>query len=387
MFQEFPRLWRGFFSLLLVPPAVLAVAAPYQPANDAQVLERVPPPLIRALNDTPDMAKSARLAQAYIEQSRLIGDPRWLGYAQGVLAPWWQQPDPPSPVLLLRATLRQSRHEFTSALADLDTLLDRDPDNAQGWLTRASVLRVQGRFAQARQSCLRTLGLTDDFVTSLCTASVSSLSGSLNPSLKSLEELEAASALRSPGLLAWYWAERTEMLERLGHTSRADQAYLHALKLAPQDLGLRAAYADFLLDQRRPIEALHWVRRSAADEPVDALRLRRLLAAQMLGRPDATLRKQIADGFAAGRRRGEALHLREEARYVLEVELDAPRALALAAQNWSSQREPWDARLLLAAAHAAGDPNAAEPVRQWMKQTGFEDARLGPLLALRGAAP
>lgn len=387
MFQEFPRFWRGFFSLLLVLPAVLAVAAPYQPANDAQVLERVPPPLIRALNDTPDMAKSARLAQAYIEQSRLIGDPRWLGYAQGVLAPWWQQPDPPSPVLLLRATLRQSRHEFTSALADLDTLLDRDPDNAQGWLTRASVLRVQGRFAQARQSCLRTLGLTDDFVTSLCTASVSSLSGSLNPSLKSLEELEAASALRSPGLLAWYWAERTEMLERLGHISRADQAYLHALKLAPQDLGLRAAYADFLLDQRRPIEALHWVRRSAADEPVDALRLRRLLAAQMLGRPDATLRKQIADGFAAGRRRGEALHLREEARYVLEVELDAPRALALAVQNWSSQREPWDARLLLAAAHAAGDPNAAEPVRQWMKQTGFEDARLDPLLALRGTAP
>ena len=387
MFQEFPRFWRGFFSLLLVLPAVLAVAAPYQPANDAQVLERVPPPLIRALNDTPDMAKSARLAQAYIEQSRLIGDPRWLGYAQGVLAPWWQQPDPPSPVLLLRATLRQSRHEFTSALADLDTLLDRDPDNAQGWLTRASVLRVQGRFAQARQSCLRTLGLTDDFVTSLCTASVSSLSGSLNPSLKSLEELEAASALRSPGLLAWYWAERTEMLERLGHISRADQAYLHALKLAPQDLGLRAAYADFLLDQRRPTEALHWVRRSAADEPVDALRLRRLLAAQMLGRPDATLRKQIADGFAAGRRRGEALHLREEARYVLEVELDAPRALALAAQNWSSQREPWDARLLLAAAHAAGDPNAAEPVRQWMKQTGFEDARLDPLLALRGTAP
>jgi Tfp pilus assembly protein PilF len=385
--QHSPRFRRGIFlSALLALPAA-AVAAPYQPADDAQVLARVPPPLLHNAADLSDPAQAARLAQAYVEQARQIGDPRWLGYAESVLAPWWQQPEPPSPVLLLRATLRQSRHEFTSALADLDMLLKRDPRNAQAWLTRATILRVQGRYAEARQSCLRTLGLTDDFVTSLCTVSVSGLAGSLRPALKSLESLEAASALRSPELVAWYWAERTEMLERLGDVRGADAAYVHALKLAPQDLGLRAAYADFLLDQRRPAEALHWAQQNAADEAIDALRLRRVLAAQALGQPDAKLREQLADAFAAARRRGEDPHLREEARYLLEVERDAPRALALAVENWATQREPMDARLLLAAAQAAGKPQAAQALRQWLKETGYEDARLAPLLARQGAAP
>jgi Tfp pilus assembly protein PilF len=388
LLQHVPRSRRGiFFSALLALPAAAAVAAPYQPADDAQVLARVPPPLLRNAADLSDPAQAARLAQAYIEQARQIGDPRWLGYAESLLAPWWQQPEPPSPVLLLRATLRQSRHEFTSALADLDVLLRRDPRNAQAWLTRATILRVQGRYAEARQSCLRTLGLTDDFVTSLCAASVSGLAGSLRPALKSLESLETASALRSPELVAWYWAERTEMLERLGDVGRADAAYVHALKRAPQDLGLRAAYADFLLDQRRPAEALQWARQNTADDAVDALRLRRVLAAQALGQPDAKLREQLADAFAAARRRGEDPHLREEARYLLEVERDAPRALALAVENWATQREPMDARLLLAAAQAAGKPQAAQPVRQWLKETGYEDARLAPLLAPAGAAP
>lgn len=385
--QHVPRYWRGIFFALLALPVAVAIAAPYEPADDAQVLARVPPPLQRSGTDLKDPAQAARLAQAYIEQSRQIGDLRWLGYAQSLLAPWWQQAEPPSPVLLLRATLRQSRHEFASALADLDMLLRREPGNAQAWLTRATILRVQGRYAEARQACLRTLGLTDDFVTSLCAASVSGLAGSLRSSLESLESLEAASALRPPELVAWYWAERTEMLERLGDIRGAEAAYVQALKQVPQDLGLRAAYADFLLDQRRPDEALHWARQNTADDAVDALRLRQVLAAQALGQPEARLREQMADGFAAARRRGEAPHLREEARYVLEVERDAPRALALAIENWATQREPWDARLLLAAAQAAGKPQAAQALRQWLKETGYEDARLAPLLAPAGAAP
>lgn len=385
--QHVPRFRRGIFFALLALPVAVAIAAPYQPADDAQVLARVPPPLQRSGTGLKDPAQAARLAQAYIEQSRQMGDPRWLGYAQSLLAPWWQQAEPPSPVLLLRATLRQSRHEFASALADLDVLLRREPGNAQAWLTRATILRVQGRYAEARQACLRTLGLTDDFVTSLCAASVSGLAGSLRSSLESLESLEAASALRPPELVAWYWAERTDMLERLGDIRGAEAAYVQALKQVPQDLGLRAAFADFLLDLRRPAEALQWARQNTADDAVDALRLRQVLAAQALGQPEARLREQIADGFAAARRRGEAPHLREEARYVLEVERDAPRALALAIENWATQREPWDARLLLAAAQAAGKPQAAQALRQWLKETGYEDARLASLLAPAGAAP
>ena len=108
--------------------------------------------------------------------------------------------------------------------------------------------------------------------------------------------------------------------------------------------------------------------------------LRALLAQRAVGREHASLQARVDDGFAAAHRRGEELHLREEARYALEVLGDAPRALELAIRNWQEQHEPWDARLLLAAADAAGRPHAADPVREWMRVTGFEDARIAAFM-------
>ena len=132
-----------------------AGAAPHIPASGGQVLERLPggldparrelQGLRAALAATPgDLTLASTLAQRYIEQSRRDGDPRYLGYAQAALAPWWNQPQPPSPVLVLRATLRQSTHQFGAALTDLDAVLKRDSGNNQAWLTRATVQLITG---------------------------------------------------------------------------------------------------------------------------------------------------------------------------------------------------------------------------------------------------
>ena len=51
-----------------------------------------------------------------------------------------------------------------------------------------------------------------------------------------------------------------------------------------------------------------------------------------------------------------------------------------ALRNWEEQHEPWDARLLLAAADAAGRPHAADAVREWMRATGLEDARIAAFM-------
>ena len=45
---------------------------------------------------------------------------------------------------------------------------------------------------------------------------------------------------------------------------------------------------------------------------------------------------------------------------------------------------PADARVLLEAARAAGDPAAARPVLTWLSATGLEDARLASLLPKEG---
>ncbi|HEX7837251.1 MAG TPA: hypothetical protein VF469_07295, partial [Kofleriaceae bacterium] len=64
----------------------------------------------------------------------------------------------------------------------------------------------------------------------------------------------------------------------------------------------------------------------------------------------------------------------------LAVELDAARAVALAADNWRVQKELADARLLAETALAASDPDAAQPVIAWARATGVRDATLDRLL-------
>jgi hypothetical protein len=54
-------------------------------------------------------------------------------------------------------------------------------------------------------------------------------------------------------------------------------------------------------------------------------------------------------------------------------------ALALARENYALQREPADARGLLEAAVAARQPEAAEPVLAWMRQSGIESVVLSVL--------
>src|SRR4030095_13639478 len=137
-------------------------AEPFVPRHDDQVLERLPvAPLdptaqrLRAMRSQlavrPDnLALATSAAWLYIEQGRALSDPRYYGYAQGVLAPWWSTADAPAPVRVLRATIRQQHHEFPSALDDLAQAVHEDPANAQAWLTQAVVQQVLGQYEDAR---------------------------------------------------------------------------------------------------------------------------------------------------------------------------------------------------------------------------------------------
>jgi thioredoxin-like negative regulator of GroEL len=149
-----------------------AQAAPFVPESDSQVLERLPftasDPVIRELRALHDRLKdepnnlplALRLARGYLELGRVTGDPRYAGYAQAALAPWWDLKQAPDEVLVLRATLRQRLHQFDAALADLGAVLNANPRNAQARLTRATVLQVQGAYDTAREECLTLKNLT-----------------------------------------------------------------------------------------------------------------------------------------------------------------------------------------------------------------------------------
>jgi hypothetical protein len=75
------------------------------------------------------------------------------------------------------------------------------------------------------------------------------------------------------------------------------------------------------------------------------------------------------------------VHLREESRFTLALLHEPRKALALAQANWQVQKEPWDARLLLESALAAGSRDAAKSVIEWLRANRVEDHRLRQLAA------
>jgi hypothetical protein len=98
--------------------------------------------------------------------------------------------------------------------------------------------------------------------------------------------------------------------------------------------------------------------------------------------PSAKVHLQaLDDRFAAAKLRGDTTHQAEEARFQLRLRKNTALALQLASANYQIQKEPRDLRVLLEAALAARDPEAAKPAREWLQSTGFEDAKMRTLAA------
>ena len=365
-----------------------ACAAPRVPASGAEVLEYLPmrnDPVQRELRDLrsqltqqPDNVQLAtQLAKRYVTLARADADPRYLGYAQAALAPWWSLPHPPTEALLLRATVLQSTHHFDQALADLDLLLKDDRANAQAWLTRATVLQVQGRLAEAKKSCVQLYGHVQELVVRTCLLGVANLSGDARRSYEGLRSALERSGTADAQIREWVLTLLGEMAVRLGDAIAAQKHFQDALALAPADTYLQAAYADFLLEQGRNREVIALLQDQSR---VDALLLRYALALDAEHSPLAAQNRDLLrERFAAASLRGDTVHQREQARFELQLQKNPARALALAQSNWQVQREPADVRIYLQAARAAGDRAAEQTVKDWLAETGLQDATLATI--------
>jgi hypothetical protein len=386
-------------TIVALMASAAVVAAPHVPTTDAEVLEHLP---LRA-NDrsaqelrqlraqvaaNPNSVQlAAALAQRYIEIGRADADPRFFGYAQAALAPWWNKPKAPLAVLLLRATLRQSTHQFDSALADLEVILKAVPEHPQALLTRATVQQVRGNFDAAKRDCEALGELVDALVSTACLTNVSGATGALRASYEKLKQTLASNPQAEAGVASWVTTQLAEMAVRAGDSAAAEQHFRSALGTNAatesssqgndKDAYLLAAYADFLLDQKRPREVIKLLQDSTR---ADGLLLRYALAQQRVKLPQAAASiASLNARFEAARRRGERVHLREEARFQLELVQAPQQALQLAGENWAVQKEPADARVLLEAALAAKSKPAAQPVLDWLTANKLEDQTLQQL--------
>lgn len=373
---------------LLAWPLV-ACASPYVPTDGSQVIETLAK---RNAPEQGDLARSRRqlslapdnlalavsLAQRYIAMGRRDADPRYLGYAQASLSPWWRMAPPPVPVLLLRATIWQSMHRFDDALADLDAVVNLDRGNPQAWLTRATVLQVQGRYAEAKASCARLYRIATPLVARICMSAASSLNGQAAESYKALLEALSADQNSSEDVKEWGIALLADIAWRLGDKPGAETHFRRALALDPSDSYLLGSYADFLLDQGRygEVEALLKDKSRA-----DPLLLRHALALQGLRSPAVVSEiETLRWRFEAAGMRQDGAHLREQSRFELQLMNRPDVALKLSQANWTAQKEPADARVLLEAALSARQPGAAKATIAWVKSRSLQDQTINRLV-------
>jgi len=362
-------------------------ATPYIPADGRQVVERLPSranPVQRELQqlraelskNPNDVTRATALAQRYIEQARLEGDPRYLGYAQAALAPWWTLPQPNEQVLVLRATLRQGTHQFAEALADLDTVLARDSGNVQARLTRATVQMVTGDYAGARASCMRLYSRAPQLIVQTCLSNIGSVNGDARASFDKLKTALDQHPDATPEVRTWVQTLLAEMAARLGDDANADALFKQAMAGVDPDSYLLGAYSDFLLDRGRAVEVTRLLKDKTR---IDALLLRYAIALKALRSDDAAIQADsLRLRFDAAMLRGDTVHQREQARFELALRGDSKTAVRLAMLNWTVQKEPADLRILVETAAASGDAGAARTALDWIAKTHIEDRTIAP---------
>ena len=368
-----------------------AGAAPHVPATDAQVLERLPfepnDPVAREMaqlrgqlqRDPRQQDIAVQLARRYYDMVGEEGDPRYLGYAQAALAPWWNMPQPPVEVQVLRASLGQFRHDFAGANSDLSQVLEREPRHVRARILRAILAIVQARYAPARADCVALHGLTSDLLAVACEAAVDGLTGKAAPAYATLNAALEHASDASRDEKMWVLLRLAELAQRQGKTTQVESHLRRAMALGVVDTFLYSAYTDFLLDQGRAAEVVTLLKDRTRS---DSLLLRLVLATRALKLPQAKEHEAtLAARYAAAALRGDTVHQGEEARFALAVQGDAKRSLKLALENWKVQLEPRDARVVLEAAVALKDAPAAAPVLQWLTQNHNEDRTLNMLAA------
>ncbi len=374
---------------LLCVLSVYANAAPWMPIDENEILETLPiqirssgriSHLRRQLDNEPENIENiTSLAREYIEQGRAESDPRFFGYAKALLKPWASMQQPPVRILLLRATLKQHYHDYQGAKEDLFTLIKQHNDNAQAWLTLATIQLVQGDYQQAKKSCSALVRSAGSVISGICFSQLLSLSGSAQRAREILQVLQQRISPDEVLLQEWVLSIRAEINVQLGNFAQAELDFKKAIALPNRNPYLLRSYTELLLQQGRNVEVLQILKNESRD---DALLLQLCRAAKYSAN-NSLLRhyQSMLDlRYEEAKLRDSSLHQREEAVYRLEVTQQYKQAHHLALANWRQQKEPYDTLILLQTAIAMKDYKTIFSLKQTLSESGLEDVKIHQLM-------
>ena len=389
---------RPLAAILFLGLSIAAAAAPFTPASDNEVVERLPSgsndPSVRRVDSLRkqlaaqpnDTQLRLEIARRYFDLAMAQGDPRYVGYASAAIGPLAQSAAGNAGYWTVRGLIQQYSHDFAGALQSLAKARELDPQSAEPTAWRSAIHMVQANYNDALSECTRLVPLAHPLHAQGCTAYVQASTGQLAPAYQALEKSLAAAGPIAPELALWVRTRLAEMAGRQQRWPEAETHFKEALQLGVTDQFLLGAYADFLLLQKRPAEVLALL---AGWERSDILLLRLALAGRALNDPRAAgWAAQLRDRFTAAAQRGDRLHEQEAARFELDIEGNPAKAIELALRNYKSQKEPSDAEILMRAAVAAKQAKAAQPALDWLRTNQYEDpvlASLAEQLAAQGA--
>jgi tetratricopeptide (TPR) repeat protein len=287
--------------------------------------------------------------------------------------------------LIAYADVLQHGHDFENAQRVLDIALLQDPSNLQARLMRASIRLARGESREALSDCAKLAVTAESLVATACIAQSISLNGRLSEAVTLLQGMLENYDDRD-ARVAWACAILSELLERQGAYPRAHDAIERALAADPANIALQIQAIDLALnspsrsrdDTTRVIELLDRL------PTAESIVLRRALLAQQVASPDArSLRDQWHGLVATQLKLGISTHERDRATGELQLMNRPAEALRFALTNWDKSREIGDARILVLAAQAAGQPKAAAAALEWVDSLRVEDAVIAAARAQR----
>lgn len=357
---------------LLVIPNSPVNAKPFQPANDATVIETLPEGSLTYQSRAPNLnlqkvpfeviepKVSALLAQAYN-----WGDPRALGQAESLLEPYQNNQSPQ--VKLIRANIDQASHRFDLAKQQLTDILKQVPNQPNSVLMLSSINLVQGNFDAARQQCHGLNDISLLILKMACMAQVDSMTGQLGKSANAVAQLLSINNGLTSEQQRWLGLMLADMALRLNDGKLATVAFEQLNQY--NSMPVLAAKADWLLAHGQ-WQSVKNLLKDHTDN--DALLLRLLITEQHLKDADfAAHFKLMGERVQIWNERGEVAHQREAAQYALLFQNPKP-ALKLAQLNWQRQRETADVVVYANAAINNQSTADIQIIQEWIQKTGFE---------------
>ncbi len=393
-------------SCLFVPLFALpgAVAAPFLPTSDGQVLETLSPSLIalsRELhntNSTGTRVSSDQPTQEYqqrqlLERYRIAlssQDPRAYGNVLRLLETWPESFEKTEQVHLVHAGVLQHSHAFDAALVELDQVFKKNPQNDQALLMRAQIGLVMGNYELAMESCERLQLPFHPVLRVNCELQVKGVTGYAQEALQTFNEiLSDPDRMLQDDRLEIYLSAG-DIAHRLGQNALAQSYYRTAVELSPYSPYALAHLSQLLLENDEPGKMISLLEPVPESSLSLELKVLRALAWNELLDGSATdarhkpiaeqrvsqLNAELEDYFVGSRLRGEAFSYKEFSLYALTIADNPAEALEAAKLNWAVQKEPSDTLLLARAALAMGNKELLTTLEMWTDATGTEDVRL-----------